>query len=110
MRSPSRHRIRTILATATAAAMAAVMAAACSLPGANPYGTAIDQDQLVTTTPAGSGTLDTLTWNLPYEPLSLDAMHSINYAENTVIANMYESLLRLPSSARAAAPSSLRPR
>lgn len=95
MRSPSRHRIRTILATATAAAMAAVMAAACSLPGANPYGTAIDQDQLVTTTPAGSGTLDTLTWNLPYEPLSLDAMHSFNYAENTVIANMCESLLRL---------------
>ena len=75
------------------AAVAAL--AGCSLPGANPYGSAVEQSDLVTTTPPGSGELDTLTWNLPYEPLSIDAMRSFNYAENTVIANMCESLLRL---------------
>ena len=69
--------------------------AGCSLPGANPYSSAIKQTDLVTTTPPGTGEVDTLTWNLPYEPLSIDAMRSFNYAENTVIANMCESLLRL---------------
>lgn len=69
--------------------------AGCSLPGANPYGTAVDQNDLVTTTTPGPGPIDTLNWNLPYEPLSLDPMRSFNYAENTVIANMCESLLRM---------------
>ena len=84
-------RPRSLLAVA--AAVAAL--AGCSLPGANPYGSAVEQSDLVTTTPPGSGELDTLAWNLPYEPLSIDAMRSFNYAENTVIANMCESLLRL---------------
>ena len=73
----------------------AVMIAGCSMPGADPYGSAVDQDDLVTTTTPGTRDVDAVTWNLPYEPLSLDAMHSFNYAENTVIANMCESLLRL---------------
>ena len=85
------QRPRSLLAVV--AAVAAL--AGCSLPGANPYGSAIEQSDLVTTTPPGSGELDTLAWNLPYEPLSIDAMRSFNYAENTVIANMCESLLRL---------------
>lgn len=85
------QRPRSLLAVVVAAAALA----GCSLPGANPYGSAVEQSDLVTTTPPGSGELDTLTWNLPYEPLSIDAMRSFNYAENTVIANMCESLLRL---------------
>ena len=85
------QRPRSLLAVV--AAVAAL--AGCSLPGANPYGSAVEQSDLVTTTPPGSGELDTLAWNLPYEPLSIDAMRSFNYAENTVIANMCESLLRL---------------
>jgi peptide/nickel transport system substrate-binding protein len=84
-------RARSLLGVVSIAAVVA----GCSLPGANPYGTTVDQSDLVTTTTPGSGALDTLSWNLPYEPLSLDAMHSFNYAENTVIANMCESLLRL---------------
>ncbi len=84
-------RARSVLGAATVA----VLVAGCSLPGADPYGSAVDQDDLVTTTTPGQGDIDTLSWNLPYEPLSLDAMHSFNYAENTVIANMCESLLRL---------------
>jgi peptide/nickel transport system substrate-binding protein len=85
------QRSRSLLAVV--AAVAAL--AGCSLPGANPYGSAVKQGDLVTTTPPGTDELDTLTWNLPYEPLSIDAMRSFNYAENTVIANMCESLLRL---------------
>lgn len=73
----------------------AAVTAGCSMPGADPYGSAVDQNDLVTTTTPGTHELDTVTWNLPYEPLSLDAMRSFNYAENTVIANMCESLLRM---------------
>ena len=76
----------------------AMMIAACSMPGADPYGSAVDQNDLRTTTTPGTADIDAVTWNLPYEPLSLDAMHSFNYAENTVIANMCESMLRLTPS------------
>ena len=40
-------------------------------PAPIPYSTAIKQNDLVTTTPPGPFALDTLTWNLPYEPLSI---------------------------------------
>jgi peptide/nickel transport system substrate-binding protein len=86
-----RSRPRALLAVIAAA----ITVAGCSLPGASPYSSTIKQTDLVTTTPPGTGEIDTLTWNLPYEPLSIDAMRSFNYAENTVIANMCESLLRL---------------
>ena len=87
------QRPRAIPILAAVAVVAAL--AGCSLPGANPYGSAIDRSDLVTTTPPGTGELDVLRWNLPYEPFSIDAMRSFNYAENTVIANLCESLLRL---------------
>lgn len=85
-----RRRLLALLATTAVLALAG-----CSLPGADPYGLSVDQDQLATGTSPGAGALGTLTWNLPYEPLSLDPAHSFNYSENTVIANMCESLLRL---------------
>ncbi|WGD38302.1 ABC transporter substrate-binding protein [Lysinibacter sp. HNR] len=55
----------------------------------------IDFSKLATTTESGAGTVDRVTWNLPYEPLSLDPMHTFNYAENTVDANLCEGLTRL---------------
>ncbi|WP_433238732.1 ABC transporter substrate-binding protein [Streptosporangium sp. CA-135522] len=48
-----------------------------------------------TVTAPATGELDKVTWNLPYEPQTLDPIRSFNYAENTVLANMCESLLRL---------------
>ncbi len=54
----------------------------------------LDLNHLASTTTPGTQPVAKLTWNLPYEPLSLDPMHSFNYAENTVIANLCESLLR----------------
>lgn len=50
---------------------------------------------LKTTTPAAAKGLGKVTWNLPYEPQTLDPIRSFNYAENTALANMCESLLRL---------------
>src|SRR5690349_140749 len=79
----------------TAAVATVVTLAGCSLPGANPYGSAVKQSDLITTTPPGTGQLDKLTWNLPYEPLSIDPIKAFNYAENTVVANMCDSLMRL---------------
>jgi peptide/nickel transport system substrate-binding protein len=79
----------------TAAVATVVTLAGCSLPGANPYGSAVKQSDLITATPPGTKPLDTLTWNLPYEPLSVDPIKAFNYAENTVVANMCDSLMRL---------------
>ncbi|MDI3404222.1 ABC transporter substrate-binding protein [Streptomyces cavernicola] len=50
---------------------------------------------LKTSTPAAAKGLDKVTWNLPYEPQTLDPIRSFNYAENTALSNMCESLLRL---------------
>ncbi|MFF0868472.1 ABC transporter substrate-binding protein [Nonomuraea sp. NPDC003560] len=51
--------------------------------------------ELKTVTAPATGELDKVTWNLPYEPQTVDPIRSFNYAENTVLANMCESLLRL---------------
>ncbi|MCX6459464.1 MAG: ABC transporter substrate-binding protein [Actinobacteria bacterium] len=49
---------------------------------------------LTQVTRAAVGDIDAVAWNLPYEPSTIDPSHSFNYSENTVIANMCESLLR----------------
>ncbi|WP_025156926.1 ABC transporter substrate-binding protein [Leifsonia aquatica] len=46
-------------------------------------------------TPKATGALDKITWNLQYEPSSVDPAHSGNYAENQVIANLCDTLLRV---------------
>jgi peptide/nickel transport system substrate-binding protein len=50
----------------------------------------------VTTTPAGTGQLQTVTWDLPYgEPSSLDYTQAAAFSENGVLANLCEGLLRV---------------
>ncbi|WP_313812902.1 ABC transporter substrate-binding protein [Glutamicibacter sp.] len=56
---------------------------------------ALDRASLVSTTEPGTKDVENIRWNLPYEPMSLDPMQSFNYAENTALANMCESLTRL---------------
>ena len=52
--------------------------------------------EFVTSTPAGTGPVDSISWNLPYgEPFTLDWLQSASYSENTVLANLCESVLRL---------------
>ena len=58
-------------------------------------GLSLDLDNLATTTTAGTEPVDEVKWNLPYEPMSLDPMFGFNYAENTVTANLCESLVRM---------------
>ncbi|MEU6659953.1 ABC transporter substrate-binding protein [Streptomyces sp. NPDC046821] len=50
---------------------------------------------LKSTTPIATKGLAKVTWNLPYEPQTLDPIRSFNYAENTALSNMCESLLRM---------------
>ncbi|WP_326793079.1 ABC transporter substrate-binding protein [Streptomyces sp. NBC_00841] len=76
-----------------AGGLALALTACGGSAGTTPH--AVDKLDLKTTTaPAGHG-LDKITWNLPYEPQTLDPIRSFNYAENTALANMCESLMRL---------------
>ncbi len=56
----------------------------------------LSTDNLLVTTPAATGQLDLVTWNLPFgEPASLDPIKAFNYPENTVVANLCEGLMQL---------------
>ncbi|WP_345679713.1 ABC transporter substrate-binding protein [Yinghuangia aomiensis] len=47
-------------------------------------------------TPPGSASVDRVTWALPYgEPDTLDPAKTVNYSEQTVTANLCETLLRV---------------
>lgn len=50
--------------------------------------------ELTAQTPAPAGDLDSFTWALSAEPYSLDPAYAFDYADNTVLSNMCESLLR----------------
>ncbi|MER5611157.1 ABC transporter substrate-binding protein [Streptomyces sp. NPDC002215] len=55
----------------------------------------LTRDDLKATTERATHSAGTITWNLPYEPQTLDTIRSFNYSENTALANMCESLMRL---------------
>jgi peptide/nickel transport system substrate-binding protein len=57
-------------------------------PGAPAIGTAV-------TTPPAKGNVARVSWGLFYEPSPLDWIYCYNYEENTVVANVTESLMRL---------------
>jgi peptide/nickel transport system substrate-binding protein len=83
---------RWIRTAATTTALALV--SACS--AAHPAATASTATaSFVTYTPKATKDIPQLTWDLFYEPLSIDPAHSANYSENEVIANLCDSLLRL---------------
>ncbi|MPY56199.1 ABC transporter substrate-binding protein [Streptomyces spongiae] len=55
-----------------------------------------DALKLTSTTPAATGVLDEVTWNLPMgEPITLDPAKVGDYSPNTVEANLCDPLLRL---------------
>lgn len=94
--------IRRPLTLIGAIAAAALTLTACSGGGGGSAGGGqggaafdIDAASLATTTDPGTQPVDRVTWNLPYEPLSLDPMLTFNYAENTVDANLCEGLTRI---------------
>ena len=50
--------------------------------------------QLTAQTPAPKGDIDSFTWSIYAEPLSLDYAYAFDYPPNQVLANVCESLLR----------------
>ncbi|MFJ9076082.1 ABC transporter substrate-binding protein [Streptomyces sp. NPDC102278] len=85
---PSRRR-----PAGTAAAVLALIltGAGCAAPAGDAGATAI---HLSTTTPAARGDIDGFTWALYAEPPVLDYLYAFDYPQNTVLANVCESLMR----------------
>ncbi len=52
-------------------------------------------ENLIDITPPGPNEVDKVTWNLQYDPASIDPLKTFNYAENTACANLVENLNRL---------------
>ncbi|MGK4585387.1 ABC transporter substrate-binding protein [Kitasatospora sp. HPMI-4] len=88
-RTPPRRR----LALATALFSAAALVAACSGP---PHGGGLDQAgiELSASTPPAKGEIDSFTWATYAEPPTLDYIQAFDYPQNTILANVCESLMR----------------
>lgn len=96
----SRHSTLSATAALVAVGLAITGCATGQPTGSQPGGTqagglSVDMENLATTTEPGPQPVDRVDWNLPYEPMSIDPMYAFNYAENTVVANLCESLVRL---------------
>ena len=85
-----------VLAAATAAAALALLGSACgrSVTSSQTSGNISPTKGLVTTTPAGTGPVSSITWAVYRDVNSLDPIYAFDYPENTAISLMCESLLR----------------
>jgi peptide/nickel transport system substrate-binding protein len=72
-----------------------VLVAACGGTGAGPDNNkAVTLDEI--TSPAASGTIENITWALPYgEPTSLHWLKALAFSDSTVLANLCEGLTRM---------------
>ncbi len=81
------------------AASAVLTLAACSAsPGGGAgggEGAAAPSYEVTANTPAPTGELDKLTWSTYAEPFSLDYAYAFDYADNQILSNVCESLVRL---------------
>ncbi|MFJ6415471.1 ABC transporter substrate-binding protein [Paeniglutamicibacter sp. NPDC091659] len=78
------------------AASAVLALAACSASPGGGGGEAVKPNfELTANTPAPSGELDKLTWATYAEPFSLDYVYAFDYADNQILSNVCESLVRL---------------
>lgn len=87
---PNRRRSASILSLGLGATM---LLTACT--GPEPETKEPAEWELTAETPAPSGDLDSFTWVNYGEPYSLDYAYAFDYADNMVLANVCESLLRL---------------
>ncbi|MFJ9694276.1 ABC transporter substrate-binding protein [Kitasatospora sp. NPDC101183] len=89
-RAPSPGRLAL---AATALVCATALVASCSGP---PHGADGDQAgvKLSATTPPAQGDIDSFTWAVYAEPPTLDYLQAFDYPQNTVLANVCESLMR----------------
>ncbi|USQ86405.1 ABC transporter substrate-binding protein [Streptomyces phaeoluteigriseus] len=87
------HAPRTALALTAVSALLTL--SACTSGGATTP-SAAQNLELTSTTPAASGALDEITWNLPLgEPTTLDPAKVGDYSPSTVVSNLCDPLLRL---------------
>jgi peptide/nickel transport system substrate-binding protein len=91
-RRPIARRLGAALATAFAGAL---VLSACTADTSDPDATAAPEWELTAQTAAPSGDIDSFTWVSYSEPYSLDYAYAFDYADNQVLANVCESLLRL---------------
>jgi peptide/nickel transport system substrate-binding protein len=91
--TPARRRARRTVAMVAGGVSAALVLAGCT--GPEPDADANVEWELTATTDAPSGDLDSYTWVNYAEPYSLDYAYAFDYADNQVLANVCESLLRL---------------
>lgn len=80
--------------TGIAVAVSLVGVLALSGCGQSAIGQYAGTFELTAETPAPAGDIDRFTWALTTEPFSLDPAYAFDYADNTVLSNMCESLLR----------------
>ncbi|GHF89677.1 ABC transporter substrate-binding protein [Kitasatospora xanthocidica] len=87
-----RATVRGRFVLATALLSTAALVAACSGPPRGGSGQAAVQ--LSADTPPAKGELDSFTWATYAEPPTLDYVQAFDYPQNTVLANVCESLMR----------------
>lgn len=98
MRMIDQPRVRRGISLVAGAAVAALALTACSAAdggGSGGASAAPIKWDLTASTPAPSGDIDTITWASYAEPYTLDYAYAFDYADNSVLANVCESLLRL---------------
>ncbi|WP_055523904.1 ABC transporter substrate-binding protein [Streptomyces graminilatus] len=89
-------RASRITAPGAALCIGLLTVSACSSGATGSAGGASGAFKLTTRTPAATGSLDEVTWNLPLgEPTTLDPAKVGDYSPNTVEANLCDPLLRL---------------
>src|SRR6266567_150583 len=88
------RRNRWAVAVAAAATLALV-SSACGRSAGNPASGNVSATKgLVTTTPAGTKAVSSVTWAVYRDVNSLDPIYAFDYPENTAVTLMCESLLR----------------
>jgi peptide/nickel transport system substrate-binding protein len=93
MVSHTQHLARSVIALAAVVSVLVIAGCGSGSAGTSP---ADSTESWVTSTPAGSGAVDSITWNLPYgEPDTLDYLQAESPSNNTVLANLCESLIHL---------------
>ncbi|HEY9366552.1 MAG TPA: ABC transporter substrate-binding protein [Agromyces sp.] len=90
---PTRGAGRRVASIVAAGLGAALVLTGCS--GAEPEKAQPAEWELTAQTDAPSGDLESFTWANYAEPYSLDYAYAFDYADNMVLANVCESLMRL---------------
>ncbi|KJL41554.1 MULTISPECIES: ABC transporter substrate-binding protein [Microbacterium] len=91
----TRRAARRLLAAASLGVAGALVLSACSADTSSPDATAAPEWDYTVQTAAPSGDIDSFSWVSYSEPYSLDYAYAFDYADNQVLSNVCESLLRL---------------